>query len=46
MSNSGAGAAAMAELEDSTRAWLDGKPFAPMDNSYGVQGRLGAALYF
>lgn len=26
---SGAGAAAMAELEDSTRAWLDGKTFTP-----------------
>ena len=25
---------------------IDGKPFAPMQNSYGLQARLGAAIYF
>jgi hypothetical protein len=25
---------------------VDGKPFAPTPDSYGLQGRLGAALYF
>ena len=25
---------------------IDGKPFAPMQDSFGLQARLGAALYF